>query len=985
MKLLLSTPSSMAKPRRIRLDFLIAITVTLILQHFPPYSAALTVETEALLQFKQQLKDPSNHLKNWKHESKQAPCDFYGITCDQISGQVIEITLENISLSGNISTSISVLKSLTSLFLPTNSISGALPNQIISCSKLRVLNLTGNNLTGSVPDLSPLTNLEILDLSFNYFSGAVPGWIGGLVRLTSLGLGQNDFDAGEVPENLGSLKNLTWLYLASMNLKGAIPDAIFELYQLEIIDLSNNKLSGDFPRAITKLKNLIQIELFVNNLTGGIPPELANLTLLREFDVSKNQMSGELPREIGDLKHLRVFQLNENNFSGQLPEGFGNWRFIEGFSIYRNKFTGEFPAGFGRYSPLNSIDISENNFSGNFPQFLCESKKLKFLLALNNSFSGELPQSYSQCKTLERFRINKNQLSGKIWNGMWGLPSATIIDFSDNSFSGTISSEIGISTSLNQFILQNNKFSGEIPAELGKLTQLERFIADHNMFSGQIPPEIGNLKHINSLHLEENSLTGSIPSELGGCLRLADLNLAGNSLTGKIPETLSQLSSLNSLNLSRNRLSGTIPEDLQELKLSSIDVSKNQLTGRIPYEIAMMGDQAFSDNNGLCVDQNLRSHTNSRLDICNGNQNHRSVFENKLVLFTIIALALVVLLAGLLLVSYKSFKLNQSSKHDDLEGKQEKDPRWWKLESFHQTEFDAEEIYNLDEDNMIGSGSTGKVYRLDLKKSGVTVAVKQLWKGKEEKVMNAEMGILAKIRHRNILKLYGCLTSEGLNYLVLEYMPNGNLYQALRRCMKGGRPELDWLQRYKIAVGAAKGIAYLHNDCSPAVIHRDIKSTNILLDVNYEAKIADFGIAQVAEDTMKSLESGCFAGTHGYIAPELAYSLKVTEKSDVYSFGVVLLELVTGRSPIEPEFGEEKDIVYWVSTHLNSREDIIKILDPEVSINAQDDMIKVLKVATLCTTKLPSLRPGMREVVKMLADADPCIVPKSNKISADKY
>jgi serine/threonine protein kinase len=154
-----------------------------------------------------------------------------------------------------------------------------------------------------------------------------------------------------------------------------------------------------------------------------------------------------------------------------------------------------------------------------------------------------------------------------------------------------------------------------------------------------------------------------------------------------------------------------------------------------------------------------------------------------------------------------------------------------------------------------------------LKKSGCTVAVKQLWKGYGLKILEAEMEILGKIRHRNILKLYASLLKGGSSFLVFEYMENGNLFQALHGQSKGGLPQLDWYRRYKIALGAAKGIAYLHHDCSPPIIHRDIKSSNILLDKDFEPKIADFGVAKVAEKSLKGSDHSCLAGTHGYLAP----------------------------------------------------------------------------------------------------------------------
>ncbi|KAF8044659.1 hypothetical protein N665_7317s0001 [Sinapis alba] len=164
----------------------------------------------------------------------------------------------------------------------------------------------------------------------------------------------------------------------------------------------------------------------------------------------------------------------------------------------------------------------------------------------------------------------------------------------------------------------------------------------------------------------------------------------------------------------------------------------------------------------------------------------------------------------------------------------------------------------------------------------------------------------------------------------------------------------------------------MHHDCCPPIIHIDIKSSNILLDGDYESKIADFGVAKVA---YKRYEWSCVAGTHGYVAPELAYSFKATEKSDVYSFGVVLLELATGLRPVDEEFGEGKDIVDYILFKIQQdRRNLRNVLDKHVlSSYVEESMIKVLKMGLLCTTNLPSLRPNMREVVRKLEDADPCV------------
>jgi Leucine-rich repeat (LRR) protein len=817
------------------------------------------VELQSLLQFKSHLKDPLSHLETWK--ASNSPCQFLGVTCDPISMQVISISLSNKNLSGEISPSVCALTGLTSLLLDTNSIAGSIPPGLNNCTNLKVLNLSSNSLTGQLPDISSLSVLQVLDLSTNFLTGSFPSWVGKLTSLVSLGLGENDFDAGEIPPSIGNLKNLTWLYMGACNLIGEIPESIFQLDLLKTLDFSQNQISGLFPRAISNLRNLVKIELYQNNLTGQIPPELVNLTKLREFDISKNNMHGKIPLELGKLSNLTVLQLYENKFWGELPKEWGELEYLIAFSIYRNNFSGQFPPNLGKYSPLQSIDISENKFSGEFPQFLCQNKQLKFLLALDNDFTGKFPESYADCKSLNRFRISQNQFRGNFPAGLWGLPNAIIIDVSDNGLSGDISSEIAASTSLNQLSVQNNQFSGQIPKEIGNLKQLQKLYASNNSFSGSIPAEIGYLNQLSSLHLEGNALTGSLPDKLSMCSRLVELDVAQNKITGTIPASFSDIDSLNLINISHNLITGPIPEGLQSLELSSIDFSENQLTGSVPPGLLMVaGEEAFAGNPRLCIEGQLEGRLKPILGICKIDNKHKGIFEKKIVLLPLIISAILFFMVGLAFISYRNFKLEEAMRKRDIESGFGNEN--WKVELFHQPEIEVQDISNLGEKNMIGSGSTGKVYQVELKNRG-TVAVKQLWKGTGAKVLMVEMGILGNIRHRNILKLHACLSRGEYNFIVYEYMPNGDLHQALRRENKCGIPELDWKKRHNIALGAAKGIMYLHHDCSPAIIHRDIKSRNILLDEEYEAKIADFGIAKLAE----ALQFSCFAGTHGYIAP----------------------------------------------------------------------------------------------------------------------
>lgn len=240
---------------------------------------------------------------------------------------------------------------------------------------------------------------------------------------------------------------------------------------------------------------------------------------------------------------------------------------------------------------------------------------------------------------------------------------------------------------------------------------------------------------------------------------------------------------------------------------------------------------------------------------------------------------------------------------------------------------------------------------------------------KKSSEFDAEVRTLSSIRHVNVVKLYCSITSEDSSLLVYEYFPNGSLWDRLHSCGKMG---LDWDVRYEIAVGAAKGLEYLHHGCERPVIHRDVKSSNILLDENLQPRIADFGLAKIVQANASKDSTHVIAGTHGYIAPEYGYTYNVTEKSDVYSFGVVLMELVTGKKPIESEYGENKDIVFWVSSKLKTKESVLSIVDSSIPEVYREEAINMLRIAILCTDRLPTLRPTMRRVVQMLEDGEPC-------------
>ncbi|KAL7206269.1 hypothetical protein ACSBR2_019054 [Camellia fascicularis] len=426
----------------------------------------------------------------------------------------------------------------------------------------------------------------------------------------------------------------------------------------------------------------------------------------------------------------------------------------------------------------------------------------------------------------------------------------------------------------------------------------------------------------------------------------------------------SEIRSLNSLNLSHNKLSGEIPVSLSSLKLSILDLSNIRLTGRILDSLsieAFVG--GFARNPGLCG-ENMRN-----LRPCLSDSGESSNVRTVISRFVAGAAVLFVSFACFILSGYSSLDMKQ----------------------FHLLSFTEEEVMNaIKKENLIGKGGSGNLYKV-MPGNGKQLAVKNIWKSdsgdrrscRSSSAMipkgnlrsleyDAEVATLSSIRHVNVVKLYYCITSEDWNLLVYEFLPNGSLWDRLHTCQK---IEMDWEVRYEIAVGAAKGLEYLHHGCdtrSRPVIHRDVKTSNILLDEQLKPKIADFGLAKVVQPHGVWDFTHIIVGTHGYISPEYAYTSKVNEKSDVYSFGVVLMELVTGKRPVEPEFGENKDIVQWVCGEMRSKGSSIHLVDAAISEAMQEDTARVLRIAVHCTMKSPALRPSMRMVVQMLEEAKPC-------------
>ncbi|KAJ4958451.1 hypothetical protein NE237_025562 [Protea cynaroides] len=295
---------------------------------------------------------------------------------------------------------------------------------------------------------------------------------------------------------------------------------------------------------------------------------------------------------------------------------------------------------------------------------------------------------------------------------------------------------------------------------------------------------------------------------------------------------------------------------------------------------------------------------------------------------------------------------------------------------------------DFSETNLLGEGGFGYVHR-GILRNGKEVAVKQLKVGSSqgEREFQAEVEIISRVHHRHLVSLVGYCIAGARRMLVYEFVPNKTLDFHLHG---EGRPTMDWATRLKIALGAAKGLAYLHEDCNPKIIHRDIKATNILLDFKFEAKVADFGLAKVISDA-KTHVSTRVMGTFGYMAPEYASSGKLTDKSDVFSFGVVLLELITGRQSLISLSFMDESLVDWARPLLTrALEDgnYNTLVDPKLQKDYDPcEMASLIGCAAACVRHSAHLRPRMTQVVHalekdiLLADPEDSVRPEHKMVN----
>ncbi|XP_030527465.1 probable LRR receptor-like serine/threonine-protein kinase At5g10290 isoform X1 [Rhodamnia argentea] len=483
-------------------------------------------------------------------------------------------------------------------------------------------------------------------------------------------------------------------------------------------------------------------------------------------------------------------------------------------------------------------------------------------------------------------------------------------------------------------------------------------------FSGTLSPKLGVLKTLSTLTLQGNGITGEIPEEFGNLTSLTNLDLENNHLTGQIPSSLGNLQKLQFLSLSQNNLSGTIPESLSALhNLINLQLASNNLQGQIPARLFQVPKYNFSANNLTC---GINLPHSCASDSSDSGSSHKPKVG---IIVGIVGGLFILLLVTLVFFLYKGrHKGYKREVFVDVAGEVDRRIAFGQLKRFSWRELQLA-TENFSEKNVLGQGGFGKVYKGVLA-DNTKIAVKRLTDFESpggDAAFQREVEMISVAVHRNLLRLIGFCTTPTERLLVYPFMQNLSVAYRLRE-IKPGEPVLDWPRRKRVALGAARGLEYLHEHCNPKIIHRDVKAANVLLDEDFEAVVGDFGLAKLV-DVRQTNVTTQVRGTMGHIAPEYLSTGKSSERTDVFGYGIMLLELVTGQRAIDFSRLEEEDDVLLLDhvKKLEREKRLDAIVDRNLGRNYNMQEVEMMiQVALLCTQASPEDRPAMSEVVRML-------------------
>ncbi|KAI3709846.1 hypothetical protein L2E82_39614 [Cichorium intybus] len=857
----------------------------------------------------------------------------------------------------------------------------------VNCTDTRVvaLGLSSMGLVGQLAgDIAGLTELTLLDLSSNGgLTGAISPRIGDLQKLDTLILAGCSF-SGNIPSELGNLKELSFLALNTNNLTGQIPPSLGLLSKLYWLDLAENQLTGSIPVStltspgLDKLKHAKHFHFNRNKLSDGIPSQLfsSDMVLIHVlFD--SNQLTGEIPSSIGFVKTLEVLRLDRNALEGKVPPNLNNLTSLGELNLAHNNLRGALPDLTGMNS-LTYVDLSNNSFQvSDPPRWFSTLQSLGTLVMEFGSLKGKLPQALFGLAGIQQVKLKNNILNDTFSMGDNIGGQLQLVDLQSNKIANvTLSNDyenilelygnpvcdttLGTSTYCQLQQLNQNTYSTSVANCGTKSCRPDQKLSPQNCnceypYEGTLTfraPSFRDLSNVTLWHSLETSLW-------------TKLNLSPDSVALHNPS----FNSFDYLEVNVN----FFPSKSKHFKRTEVQMMGFFLSNQTykpppgfgPY-FFIASPYSFSDGSG-------------------------GIGVRAVIGISIGCTLLILVLAGLVFYAVKQKKRAEKaiflskpfgswapSSKDTGGAPQLKGARWFSYDELKKS------TKNFSEINQIGSGGYGKVYR-GVIPGGQMVAIKRAQQGSMQGGLEfkTEIELLSRVHHKNLVGLLGFCFEQGEQMLVYEYMPKGTLRESLSG--KSGI-HLDWKRRLRIALGSARGIAYLHDLADPPIIHRDIKSTNILLDEHLTAKVADFGLSKLVSDSEKGHVSTQVKGTLGYLDPEYYMTQQLTDKSDVYSFGVVMLELVTAKQPII----KGKYIVREVRLTMDKTDEeeygLREIIDP----NLKDTEFltgfgRFVQLAMRCVEESAADRPTMSDIVKALESILVSDGLRTNSTSASSF
>ncbi|KAK9067765.1 hypothetical protein SSX86_011876 [Deinandra increscens subsp. villosa] len=886
-------------------------------------------EVSALIKIRGSLVDPMNHLNNW---NKGDPCtsNWTGVICVHKTNadkylHVQEIQLLNMNLSGRLAPELGQFSHLRILDFMWNNLTGSIPKEIGNISSLTLLLLNGNSLTGSLPiELGYLRNLNRFQIDQNQISGPIPNSFSNLNNIRHIHFNNNSL-TGQIPVELSNLSTLIHLLLDNNNLSGSLPSEFGNFPNMRILQLDNNHFNGEVPSSYGNLSNLVKLSLR-NCSLQGVLPDLSRISNLRYIDFSRNKLSGPIP---------------SNRLSNNMTT---MWRLKRGWPHWRSR-------------PLG-VRNSEQDWMED----------------VDNQLTGLIPESLSYLPSLQKLSLENNHLNGSISADLWqnksfSATSKLLLDFQNNSISD-------VNGYLNPPVNASLRLHGNPICRNASIQNKDQFCGPKE-YIDYIHPISKSLINCPIQSCPTNNYFEYVPGSSIPCFCASPLRIGYRLKSPSFsyfPPYQDQFEMY---------VTSSLDLDLYQLHIESIMWEKGP---RLRMYIKLYPKSGTEHSSTFSTSEVIRirgifttwvfpgSDLFGPYELLNftlvGPYAHLNVGTSRkgmskgvLITAIIVAVVCALLVSSVLTVVIKKQheRYRHTSSRKSLLSKLSIKMDGVKSFTFREM---AAATENFRDSSRVGRGGYGNVYK-GILWDKTTVAIKRAEEGslQGEKEFFTEIEILSRLHHRNLVSLVGYCDEEREQMLVYEFMPRGTLRDWLNDRSGGSS---SFRMRLQVALDSAKGILYLHTEANPPIFHRDIKSTNILLDAKCTAKVADFGLSRLApildeDGAGPNYVSTLVRGTPGYLDPEYLLTHKLTAKSDVYSLGIVFLEILTSMKPIS----HGKNIVREVKISQQTGT-MFSIIDNKMGSYPSESVEKFLSLALWCVNDKPEKRPYMLDVVREL-------------------